>query len=201
MGPVSGGTAETTATAKQVLREQVRRHRRDRAVLGTVAARDADGERLADAVLAAVSAHRGGRVCRVAAYEARPAEPPTRILLERLGAQGYEVIVPVTLPDLDLDWRPAFDAEASRLGRDAISDAAVVVVPALAVDRRGRRLGQGGGSYDRALPRRGPHALVVALLHDGELLEGGAVPVRPHDVAVDVVVTPTAGWVPLSPEG
>jgi 5-formyltetrahydrofolate cyclo-ligase len=67
-----------------------------------------------------------------------------------------------------------------RRGVDAIRTAALVIVPALAVDRStGVRLGQGGGSYDRALARVGPNVPTVALLHDGELLDG--VPAEPHD--------------------
>jgi 5-formyltetrahydrofolate cyclo-ligase len=76
-----------------------------------------------------------------------------------------------------------------RLGPDAIARADVLVVPALAVDRAGRRLGQGGGSFDRALARARPDALVVALVHDDEV-SSGPLPVEPHDRAVDVVVTP-----------
>ncbi|GAB3693246.1 hypothetical protein GCM10028814_34080 [Angustibacter aerolatus] len=66
-----------------------------------------------------------------------------------------------------------------------------MVAPALLVDRAGRRLGQGGGSFDRALARARPDALVVALLHDGELVEG-PLPVEPHDRPVHVAVTPSA---------
>lgn len=146
-------------------------------------------------------AHLGDEVCRVAAYEARLTEPPTDTLLRRLDEQGYEVVVPITLSDRDLDWRSALDQASAPLGRGAVAGAAVVVVPALAVDRQGRRLGQGGGSYDRALPRRAADALVVALVYDDEVLPPGAVPVGPHDVAVDAVVTPSAGWVRLSPGG
>lgn len=195
-------TAEATTTAKRSLREQIRRQRRTRAAEQTPTERHTDAGRLADAVLAGVRAHLGGQVCRVAAYEARPTEPPTELLLRRLAEQGYEVVLPVTRPDHDLDWRPARGPASAALGLDAVIGAQVIVVPALAVDRRGRRLGQGGGSYDRALPRRAPGALVVALVYDDEVLAAGAVPVGPHDVAVDAVVAPAAGWTRLScPEG
>jgi 5-formyltetrahydrofolate cyclo-ligase len=67
---------------------------------------------------------------------------------------------------------------------------AVVVVPALAVDEMGHRLGRGGGYYDRAL-----HAMsasrslvVVAVVHDDEVL--AMVPHEALDVPVDVIVTP-----------
>jgi 5-formyltetrahydrofolate cyclo-ligase len=71
----------------------------------------------------------------------------------------------------------------------------MVVVPAVAVDARGNRLGRGGGSYDRALTRVPAQTLVVALLHDGEVVE--ELPDEPHDRRVDAVITPGAGLVML----
>ena len=53
-----------------------------------------------------------------------------------------------------------------------------MLAPALAVDGAGRRLGQGGGSYDRALERAG--APVVAVVFDDEVLDG-QIPVEAHD--------------------
>jgi 5-formyltetrahydrofolate cyclo-ligase len=185
-------TVEETSTAKTALRRRVRATRREH-----LADRDVEAEAtaLADHVTTLVEAHTQGRVCRVAAYESRPTEPPTHRLVDRLASAGYEVVVPITLADLDLDWRVAGSADP--LGLNAIHDAAIIITPALAADRDGRRLGQGGGSYDRALARRSPQALVVVLLHDGELLPAGDVPVDAHDVRVDVAVTPSGGAVLL----
>jgi 5-formyltetrahydrofolate cyclo-ligase len=111
------------------------------------------------------------------------------------------VLVPVLRSDLDLDWteygdktRNAQDPRSwstpsgPRLGTDAIAGADVVLVPALAVDERGMRLGRGGGSYDRALARLPQGRPVLALLYDGEYPV--AVPVEPHDRPVTAVVTP-----------
>lgn len=137
----------------------------------------------------------------VAAYVSGSDEPATADLIAALRASGVRVLLPVVRPDLDLDWSVddgtrrrgegpgALEPGGARLGRPALAAADVVVVPALAVDARGRRLGQGGGSYDRALARIRPGALVVALLHDDELVTG-EVPVAGHDRAVHVVVTP-----------
>jgi 5-formyltetrahydrofolate cyclo-ligase len=125
----------------------------------------------------------------VAGYVPLPNEPGGPTLLPALAAVVPEVIVPVLLPDRDLDW--AGYPEDAPCSPAAIGRADLVVVPAVAVDRRGVRLGRGGGSYDRALTRVDPGALVVALLYDGELLD--AVPAQPHDRAVDGVVTPTGG--------
>jgi 5-formyltetrahydrofolate cyclo-ligase len=185
-------TVDSTSTRKTALRRELRESRRERLVRRDI---HAEAGALADHVAALVEGRTHGRVCRVAAYESLPTEPPTHLLIERLTAAGHQVVVPVTLPDLDLDWRVAGACE--RLGRDAIHDAEVVVAPALAVDRSGNRLGQGGGSYDRALARRHPDALIVVLLHDGELLPVGAVPTDPHDVAVHVAVMPSDGTVAL----
>jgi 5-formyltetrahydrofolate cyclo-ligase len=73
----------------------------------------------------------------------------------------------------------------------AIASADVVLVPALAVDGLGNRLGRGGGSFDRALARVGPLIPVIALLYDGELVE--RVPVEEHDTPVRGVVRPGFG--------
>jgi 5-formyltetrahydrofolate cyclo-ligase len=105
---------------------------------------------------------------------------------------------------MDLDWasyegpgslRPGprgltEPAERPR-GVAAVSRADLVIVPALAVDRRGVRLGRGGGSYDRALARVGPQVPTIALLYDGELLD--EVPAAAHDQRVQLVARPEEG--------
>jgi 5-formyltetrahydrofolate cyclo-ligase len=63
----------------------------------------------------------------------------------------------------------------------------VVIVPALAVDGRGFRLGYGAGFYDRALPSYRPPARAVAVIYDFQLVPD--LPIGPHDVAVDSIVT------------
>ena len=75
------------------------------------------------------------------------------------------------------------------LGLDGIAAAKLVLAPALAVDTAGRRLGQGGGSYDRALTRTS--APVLAVVFDDELI--ASVPVEPHDRPVNGVLTPSGG--------
>ena len=81
-------------------------------------------------------------------------------------------------------------------GPGAVAHADLVIVPALAVDRRGTRLGRGGGSFDRALARVGPDVPVVALLHEGELLD--RVPAEPHDRPVRMAALPSRGIMRLS---
>lgn len=114
------------------------------------------------------------------------------------------MLLPVLLPGGELDWavydgrllpgpRGTLEPAGARLGLNAVADCAVVVVPALAVDRAGGRLGRGGGSYDRALARTG--AYVIAALHGGELVS--ALPLEPHDRPVHAAVLPDRGLVEL----
>jgi 5-formyltetrahydrofolate cyclo-ligase len=131
----------------------------------------------------------------VAIYRSLPHEPPTEALAEMLHARNVQVIVPETLPDLDLEWRElrVDGSEGPRLGREGIAAAQVILTPGLAVDHNGTRLGQGGGSYDRALARRHPGALIVAIVNDQEYAES-PLPHDSHDVRVDAVITPGGGF-------
>jgi len=78
---------------------------------------------------------------------------------------------------------------------NAVADADVVIVPALAVDRSGARLGRGRGFYDRTLVLRGPRARLIAIVRDEELLD--EVPHEPHDVPMTHALTPGRGLVEL----
>ncbi len=101
------------------------------------------------------------RFMTVCAYAAFGTEPDTAELIEALTERGARVLLPVLMPDADLDWA-VYDARfevgrfglrepvGERLGAQAIRAASVVLVPALAVSSTGHRLGRGGGSYDRA---------------------------------------------------
>ncbi|WP_441250638.1 5-formyltetrahydrofolate cyclo-ligase [Kitasatospora sp. McL0602] len=143
-----------------------------------------------------------GSTC--AAYVSVGAEPGTRPLLDALRARGVRVLLPVLLPDNDLDWaayegherlapagRGLLEPVGERLGVAAVCEAALVLLPGLAVDRRGLRLGRGGGSYDRVLARlerAGVTPRLVTLLYAHEYLE--EVPAEAHDLPVHAVVTP-----------
>ncbi|CAN7320831.1 5-formyltetrahydrofolate cyclo-ligase [Knoellia sp. LjRoot47] len=153
--------------------------------------RDADDSALAERVRALVYELRlvGGDT--VAAYEALRTEPPTAATISALATHGIRVLVPVTLPDNDLDWCDAADERRMPLGPDSVSAAGLVLAPGLAADTAGTRLGRGGGSYDRALLRRGTGARVVVVLHPGELRDAREAPLPRdgHDLPVDGVLT------------
>ena len=127
----------------------------------------------------------------VTSYAAVPGEPPTGAANAWLEAHGIRVLLPLTLADLDLDWHDAADPGAAPLGKDAVARADLVLAPGLAVDRSGTRLGQGGGCYDKALPRRRAGTPVVVVLHPEEVPghEDEPLPREPHDQPVDAVVT------------
>lgn len=145
----------------------------------------------------------------VSVYASRPGEPDTGPLLERLAARGVRVLLPVLGTGLQRDWAEYAGADDLRqrapgrppepgtptLGAEAIAEAEVVVAPALAVDTRGTRLGQGGGWYDRALLHARPGVRVVALVFPEELYDADVRPLprEAHDRTVDAVATPE-GW-------
>jgi 5-formyltetrahydrofolate cyclo-ligase len=154
--------------------------------------RTAAGRQLRDDVLELPEMQMAGTV---AAYVSVGTEPDTRGLLFALWKRGTYVLLPVLQPDGDLDWasyegpdslapgpRGLLEPVEPRRGVIAITSADLIIVPAVAVDRAGRRLGRGGGSYDRALARVGTAIQTVALLYDGELV--ARVPAGPHDQPV-----------------
>jgi 5-formyltetrahydrofolate cyclo-ligase len=159
----------------------------------------AAGRAIRDAVLDLPEAQMAGTV---AAYYSVGAEPDTHGLLFALWKRGSYVLLPVLLPDGDLDWASYEGPDSLRPGPrglmepgepvrgvTAVCSADLVLVPALAVDQSGLRLGRGGGSYDRALARVGGQVPTVALLYDAELLP--ALPGGPHDQRVRMVARPS----------
>ena len=144
----------------------------------------------------------------VCGYLPLPSEPLTANLLDRLVAGGTTVLVPVVIADSPLDWcrHPGPTAPGGfgiaeptgpRLGPAAVRSARSILVPALAVDRAGRRLGRGGGHYDRTLallaPDRGgmPGPDLIAVVFAGELVD--RLPVEAHDRPVGAVVAASDG--------
>jgi 5-formyltetrahydrofolate cyclo-ligase len=186
---------DSIAAQKIALRDQLVTSRGRRSLLEvSTAARE-----IADQLLAATEVR---RAATVAAYVSVGTEPGTGPLLDRLLELGRRVIVPVVLPELDLDWavydgpehlvrarRGLLEPAGPRLGVDAVATADAVLTPGLAVDRTGMRLGQGGGCYDRALGRVPVGTFTCTLLYDDELV--GRVPVDAHDRPVTAVATPS----------
>jgi 5-formyltetrahydrofolate cyclo-ligase len=159
------------------------------------------GRGIRDALLGLAEVQMAGTI---AAYYSVGSEPDTRRLVYALWKRGTYVLLPLLRPDGDLDWASYEGPESlvagprglkepgeAPRGAGAVASADVVLVPALAVDGQGNRLGRGGGSFDRALARVGPLIPVIALLYDSELVE--RVPVEGHDTPVRAVVRPGYG--------
>ncbi|MDF2827821.1 MAG: 5,10-methenyltetrahydrofolate synthetase [Mycobacterium sp.] len=143
----------------------------------------------------------------VCAYVPVGSEPGSGDMLDALVAAGARVLLPVARDDdgtpLPLTWgvyrsdalieapfglrEPAPPHEPPH----AIASASLVLVPALAVDRRGVRLGRGAGYYDRTLALAGPGARLCAVVRDEEFVE--ELPGEAHDVAMTHVLTPGRG--------
>lgn len=183
--------------AKERLRQVLRQHRRKRH-RHPARGHDAVCESLTTHALEVVKG-----MDRVAAYVSVGHEPCTRLLLERLTERGVRVLLPVLGPHLSRSWayyRGAADLAERAPGRppepsgrvlppEEVERVDALLIPALAVDRGGRRLGQGGGWYDRLLPLRADGVRVFAMVHDDELV-AGPLPTEAHDEPVDAVITP-----------
>jgi 5-formyltetrahydrofolate cyclo-ligase len=191
--------------AKDELRRAVRHQREGR----SQRLREEAARAFAD-VLATIPAVQAART--VATYASRPAEPGTWHLLDRLSDRGTRILLPVLGAGLARDWaeysgrddllerapgRPP-EPGGPTLGTEAITEADVVIAPALAVDTAGTRLGQGGGWYDRSLKQVSPEVQVIAMIFPEEFYDAATrpLPSLPHDVRVHSVVTPE-GWRPL----
>ncbi|MEC4763058.1 5-formyltetrahydrofolate cyclo-ligase [Mycobacterium sherrisii] len=192
-----------TAPTKAALREQVLAARSG--VAQDI--RAAEARKLNDQLGLAVSS--GSTVC---AYVPVGTEPGSVTMLDTLLARARRVLLPVARTSDDgtpmrLRWgvyRPGelvsgrwglLEPPAPWLSESALAEAEMVLVPALAVDRRGTRLGRGRGFYDRSLDGRNPQARLIALVRDAEFVD--ELPADPHDVPMTYVLTPGRGLVAL----
>jgi 5-formyltetrahydrofolate cyclo-ligase len=133
-------------------------------------------------------------------------EVETRWLLAEALAAGKRVAVPFCRPDRSLGMfalttlselqpgkfgilEPPPSAQADPARQVSPAEFDLVVVPGLAFDRQGHRLGYGQGHYDRVLPHVRPDCWKVALAFDQQLV--AAVPIEPHDIPLDSIVHET----------
>jgi 5-formyltetrahydrofolate cyclo-ligase len=149
--------------------------------------------------VAAFGVSPGETVC---AYVASAAEPGSVEMVEALRSHGLRVLLPVVVGD-GLDWavydgrlRPGpfglREPVGPLLGAAAVGSAALVLVPALAVDHSGVRLGQGGGYYDRfiaSLDRLDRRPVLLALVYSHELVPAGTFDYDVLDRKVDGALT------------
>ncbi|GAB3209910.1 5-formyltetrahydrofolate cyclo-ligase [Nocardia tengchongensis] len=139
----------------------------------------------------------------VCAYVPVGGEPGSLALLDALRAGGARVLLPVTGEPGPLEWAEYTGPEGLRRGRfglrepigdpvvNGIAMAAAILVPALAVDRRGVRLGRGAGYYDRSLSASRADARLIAVVRDEELVD--RLPEESHDHRMGWALTPLGG--------
>ena len=149
----------------------------------------------------------------VAAYAPLSSEPGFPDLVDALVGICGTVLLPIARSSgdgipLPLQWSAyrsgelvaapygLFEPAPPWLPPTALGSVRTVLVPALAVDRRGVRLGRGAGFYDRSLAFRDPVARLIAVVRDDELVD--ALPVEPHDVPMTHALTPGHGLISLT---
>jgi 5-formyltetrahydrofolate cyclo-ligase len=151
----------------------------------------------------------GSTVC---AYVPVGTEPGSLQMLDVLLRRAGHVLLPVTRSAADgtpspLWWGEYHPGALTRgrwglleprepwLPESALAEAELVLVPALAVDRSGARLGRGAGFYDRSLSGRHPKARLIAVVRDAEFVD--ELPSEAHDVRMTDALTPERGLIPL----
>lgn len=165
--------------------------------------RSSEAKSLVAAVTALPMVECGATVC---GYLPFGSEPGSLDMIEALRAAGARVLLPV-VPHAPgpLQWavfhgarslvagrlRAIQEPTGSRFPPTVLQEASLVLVPALAVDRVGVRLGRGAGYYDRSLPLAAPTAALVAVVRDDEFVP--RLPADAHDVRMTGVLTPHGG--------
>ncbi len=129
-------------------------------------------------------------------------EVDTLMVMRQALLRGVQVAVPLTLTrekelnvfavtDVDADLVPGYqgirEPDPRRCHKLAPSSLDLVIVPGSVFDRRGARMGYGGGYYDRFLANRAPQARRVGICFDLQLVD--EVPMAAHDQYLDFVVT------------
>ena len=154
------------------------------------------------------STEHSGTQGTIAAYIGLAPEPETGALLTGLTDLGYTVVVPVCEPAYRLSWvrwlpgvpvrksvrGPVVEPLGVRLAHRDLRGLVAILVPGLAVDRLGNRLGQGGGYYDRFLAEaqaRYPGVEIAGINFEHEWVPAGSFPAEPLDVPLPGVYTPS----------
>jgi len=134
----------------------------------------------------------------IACYVSIKNEVDTRVVIQNAIGSGKQVGVPVTREDGDMDFQAIAGLSDLRLVhyglREPVPDSQkvllphtidVILIPGIAFDRVGHRIGSGGGYYDRFLVRT--EAVRIGLSYSFQIID--RVPAEPHDVKMDLIIT------------
>ena len=153
-----------------------------------LSARPHSSQGLTERLIAIADAHRV-----IASYSPTATEPDVSGFNYWVRASGLKLLLPI-INGNQLAWAEPGELTLGPLGilqptgaPAELNEATMIVLPALAVDRAGNRLGRGAGYYDRALSEN-TAAVRVAVVFDSEILP--ALPAEPHDVPVNLAVSP-----------
>ena len=185
-GKISAMDSNSPASQKAQLRERLRLQRDQRAFDEDIPA--ALNQRLAELCLI-------NGATKVAGYLPFGNEPDVELFLDWAIEEGIEILLPVANQDGSMHWvRFEGETTAGIYGfEEAVGEVVEVhnidlmIIPALAIDRQGNRLGKGKGYYDRALASLDEVPKTVAVVYDDEVIE--TIPHEPHDHPVDAVAT------------
>lgn len=194
-----------SSKSKSNVRSRIRARRRS----NTTQQRRSAAMALADTVLDWLQQEYDVRPVTVAAYLGVGAEPATDVLLERLHEAGHSVLLPACEPQYQLGWvrwtpdttmvasslAPVMEPEGEHETVQIMEDVDVILLPAVAVDTEGNRLGQGGGYYDRFMASLAEVADIprtAAVVYSDELMPPDSFEHTPLDIPVDGIFTPQA---------
>ncbi len=159
-------------------------------------ARAAASARIADRAMAIVAAERPGTI---AAYLPIKSEVDSRRIIERAEAQAIVVALPAVDDPITMVFRRYRSGDPLAAGgfgtlaptRDQpMIKPDLIIVPLVAFDRAGGRLGHGRGFYDRALAALRGRGVLPGLVGVGfAVQEVPSIPTEPHDVPLDWIVT------------
>lgn len=201
--PQAGPHAIVSSIAKKALRSHIRSVRRQRGADARKAAAEGFACRSAEVIRLARQVTPEGAVPVVLAYCAADTEPDVSYAMRSLHDAGLRVAVPRSLPDACMSWvrwHPDLEMTTGSVapvpepvgGEDLElpTHPMVVVLPALAVDAAGVRLGQGGGFYDRFVESLPDGSILIAAVFEDEIYPTGEVPAEPWDAVADYAWTP-----------
>jgi len=153
-----------------------------------LSARPQSSHGLTEQLMTVAQAHRV-----IASYSPTATEPDVSGFNDWVRASGRKLLLPI-ITGSQLAWAEPGEPVLGPMGilqptgaPAELAEARLIVLPALAVDRSGNRLGRGAGYYDRALSEN-TAAVRVAVVFDSEILP--ELPAEPHDVPVNLAVSP-----------